>query len=54
MAFLKGVQMSIIGGGDVWTNLEQLVKENKLEDKVKLIKKMPKEELMNYTYNADL
>lgn len=54
MKFLEGAQLFIIGGGDVWTKLEQLVQENKLEDKVKLITKIPKEELMNYTFNADL
>jgi glycosyltransferase involved in cell wall biosynthesis len=54
MNFVEGAQLFIIGGGDVWSKLEQLVKENKLEDKVKLIKKIPKEELVNYTFNADL
>jgi len=54
MKFLEGAQLFVIGGGDVWNKLEQLVKENKLEDKVKLIKRIPKEELANYTFNADL
>ncbi len=54
MKFVDNAQLFIIGGGDVWEKLEQLVKENKLEDKVKLIKKIPKEELLNYTCNADL
>lgn len=54
MRFLDNVQLFIIGGGDVWGKLEHMVKENKLEDKVKLIAKLPKEELMNYTANADI
>lgn len=54
MKFVEGAQLFIIGGGDVWAKLEQLVQENKLEDKVKLIKKIPKKELANYTFNADL
>jgi len=54
MKFVEGAQLFIIGAGDVWEKLEQLVKEVKLEEKVKLIKKIPKEELVNYTFNADL
>lgn len=44
----------IIGGGDVWPVLEEKIKCNSLEEKVKLIKKIPKEELLHYTLNADL
>lgn len=54
MKFVDNSQLFIIGGGDVWGKLKQLVKENNLEDKVKLINKIPKEELINYTFNADL
>jgi glycosyltransferase involved in cell wall biosynthesis len=54
MKFISDANLFVIGGGDVWHKLEELVKENKLEDKVKLIRKLPKEELMSYTANADL
>jgi glycosyltransferase involved in cell wall biosynthesis len=54
MNYVNNADLYIIGGGDVWECLQQLVKENKLEDRVKLIAKLPKEELMSYTYNADL
>lgn len=44
----------IIGGGDAWPVLEQLVKEHALEDRVRLMGKMPYERMMAYTRNADL
>lgn len=54
MKFIHDAQLFIIGSGDVWSTLEQMVKDNKLEERVRLIKKMPREELMNYTANADI
>ena len=44
----------IIGGGDVWEKLGKLVKVTGLGNKVRLISKIPKGELMHFTYNADL
>jgi glycosyltransferase involved in cell wall biosynthesis len=44
----------IIGGGDVWEKLKVQVQENGLGNKVWLISKIPRSELMHYTYNADL
>ncbi len=44
----------IIGGGDAWPVLEQLVKEHALQDRVRLLGKMPYERMMAYTRNADL
>ncbi len=54
MKYLENTVLFIIGGGDVWKELERLVVENKLEEKVRMIKRLPKNELMNYTANADL
>ncbi|MBL7920766.1 MAG: glycosyltransferase [Bacteroidia bacterium] len=54
MQFVQGAILYIIGSGDVWKVLEQKVKEQNLSDKITLINKIPKKELMHYTYNADL
>ncbi len=44
----------IIGSGDVWNTLKEKIKELNLETKVRLINKLPKTDLMHYTFNADL
>ncbi len=44
----------IIGGGDAWPVLERLVKEHALQERVRLLRKMPYERMMDYTRNADL
>jgi glycosyltransferase involved in cell wall biosynthesis len=54
MNYVDNAVLFIIGGGDVWAELERLVKEHKLEDKVRMIRRIPREELVNYTVNADL
>jgi glycosyltransferase involved in cell wall biosynthesis len=54
MHFVEGALLLIIGSGDVWTTLENIVKTNDLKGKVMLIHKIPKNELMHYTFNADL
>ncbi len=54
MTYLDNVVLYIIGSGDVWSLLEKKVSELKLQEKVKLIKKLPKVELINYTIHADL
>ena len=54
MSFINGALLLIIGSGDVWTTLENKVKTNDLKCMVMLIHKIPKNELMHYTYNADL
>ncbi|WHY33812.1 glycosyltransferase [Cytobacillus firmus] len=43
-----------IGDGKIKTQLEQMVKENKLEEKVKFIPKVPLADLPKYTRNAYL
>lgn len=44
----------LIGGGDAWPVLEQLVKEHDLSDRVRMLPRMPYEAMMQYTRNADL
>lgn len=54
MAEVDEAMLLIIGGGDVWKDLEVLISELHLENKVRLIKKLPKKELLQYTVEADL
>ncbi|WP_417265045.1 glycosyltransferase [Brumimicrobium sp.] len=44
----------IVGSGDVIPQLKQLTKEHHLEDKVRFIGRVPYDQMMNYTYHADL
>ncbi|MGZ3899160.1 MAG: glycosyltransferase [Bacteroidia bacterium] len=54
MEQVNNAVLYIIGSGDVWPVLEKKINEKKLENKVILVKKIPKEQLMAYTQNADL
>jgi glycosyltransferase involved in cell wall biosynthesis len=54
MAFVENCLLLIIGGGDVWEVLQEKVRKQDLSAKVRLISKIPRQELMHYTYNADL
>lgn len=54
MALVDNAQLLIIGGGDVWPVLEKMVTEKQLETKVILKRKIPKQELLHYTFNSDL
>lgn len=54
MNFVEGAILYIIGSGDVWGKLKEQVKRRKLENKIVLIHKIPKSELMNYTHHADI
>lgn len=54
MQWVENALLLVIGGGDVWPVLEEKVKQKNLGEKVRLIKKLPKKELLNYTFNADL
>lgn len=51
---LPGCLLLLIGGGDAWPVLERLVAEHRLQDRVRLLGKMPYERMMAYTRNADL
>ena len=44
----------IVGGGDVFDILKEIIETNNLENKVKIVGKVAYEELINYTFNADL
>lgn len=54
MKSVENTLLLIIGGGDVWPLLSERISAGKLEHKVKLIGKLPKSELLHYTFNADL
>ncbi len=52
MAFVENACLVIIGSGDVWPRLQELARP--LSDRVILIHKLPKEQLVRYTALADL
>lgn len=54
MRELPDCMLLIIGGGDAWPVLQQLVKEHALDGRVRLIGKLPYARMMDYTRNADL
>ncbi|MEI8135704.1 MAG: glycosyltransferase [Bacteroidota bacterium] len=54
MEFVDNAVLLIIGSGDVWNVLEQKAKNKHLQEKVILINKIPKRDLMHYTFNADI
>lgn len=54
MEFIENALLLIIGSGDVWDILKLKIKNKKLQPKILLIEKLPKVELMHYTFNADL
>ncbi len=54
MKYLDDSILYIIGGGDIFNELKDLVKKTNLTDKVFILNKMPYEELMEYTKIADL
>lgn len=54
MEFVQNAILFIIGSGDVWEALKQKVSSKGIQNKVMLISKLPKSELMHYTFNADI
>jgi glycosyltransferase involved in cell wall biosynthesis len=54
MPFVHNAMLYVIGSGDVWDILKEKVETRELQSKVVLINKIPKQELMHYTYNADI
>ena len=54
MKELPDALLLIIGGGDALPVQERLVKEHALQDRVRLLPRMPYERMMQYTRNADL
>jgi glycosyltransferase involved in cell wall biosynthesis len=54
MPLVEDAILLIIGSGDVWEILKKKIKHLKLDDKIILIDKIPKSELISYTRHADL
>lgn len=54
MQFIENAVLYIIGSGDVFSQLQELVSLYNLKDKVFILGKMPYEQLMEYTKIADL
>jgi len=54
MVFVDNALLLIIGSGDVWDLLKTKIIELGLSNKIKLIDKLPKSDLMQYTFLADL
>ena len=54
MEFVDNALLLIIGSGDVWRILEEKLKNKKIKEKIVLINKLPKQELLHYTLNADI
>lgn len=54
MQFIENAVLYIVGDGDVIDTLKQMVKEKALHEKVFFKPKMPYNQLMEYTMNADV
>ena len=54
MRFVPNALLLIIGGGDVIESLKKQVKESGLEEKIRFFKRLPYNELIQYTRLADL
>lgn len=54
MKWIEGAKLIIAGDGDIKTQLEELVKSERLENKVRFTGRLPLEELNKLTIQADL
>lgn len=54
MKELPDCLLLIIGGGDAWPVLQRMVQEHGLQERVRLLGKMPYARMMDHTRNADL
>lgn len=54
MQFLAGIQLYIIGGGDVIEILKKMSHDLELAQKITFLPRMPFEDLQHYTANADI
>lgn len=54
MRELPGCLLLVVGGGDAWPVLQGLVAKHGLNDRVRLLDRMPYERMMQFTRNADL
>ncbi len=54
MKELPSCFLLLIGGGDAWLDLKQIIAENELDDRVRMVDRLPYLDMMQYTCNADL
>lgn len=54
MKELPDCLLLLVGGGDAWPTLERMVQEHALQDRVRMLPRMPYERMMQYTRNANL
>lgn len=54
MQYLEGFILVIVGGGDVFDQLKQIIKDLNLSEKVLIVGRVPYDELLKYTQIADL
>jgi len=54
MKYLDNIVLLVIGSGDVFPRLKQIIEEHGLQEKIIFKKKMPFAELRQYTMNSDL
>lgn len=54
MQFIDGATLQIIGKGDIFEAIKQLIEQLKLTEKVKLIGEIPFQELESFTQNATI
>ena len=54
MPYLDDVVFCIVGDGDIFKEIEKRIQNNRLQDKVFMLGKIPLEELNAYTLSADL
>jgi glycosyltransferase involved in cell wall biosynthesis len=54
MKYTSNTLLLIIGSGDVWEQLPKLIQTHQVKEKVRLIQKIPKSQLIAYTQSAHL
>lgn len=54
MHHVENVVLLIVGGGDAWKAIEELVEKEELQEKIMMIKRVPYEELIQYTASASI
>ncbi|MEN9972355.1 MAG: hypothetical protein RIS20_702 [Bacteroidota bacterium] len=54
MKMLEDTTLMLVGDGDVMPVVKELIKTNRLEDKVKIFGRRPYDEMMQFTMHADL
>ncbi|HQQ93067.1 MAG TPA: glycosyltransferase [Bacteroidia bacterium] len=54
MKYIDNAILLIIGSGDIWPVLKEKIRNEELENKVHMIEKLPRQDLLEYTHVADL